>query len=290
MQKYSIKNLESLTGIKAHTLRIWEQRYNLIIPKRTPTNIRYYTDQHLRKLLNISVLYNNGWKISRIAALSEKKLLENVRKICDARCDDNDIINSLIMCMIEYNEQRFDQVYHTIINKFGFKEAILKVIYPFLEKTGVLWELDSVTPANEHFISNLIRKKIFSAIDRAAPESQDKDTYLLFLSQREMHEIGLLVAWYLLRLEGFRVIYLGQAVPYISLQESIRKTKPDVLLTFFTISSQEQIADYVRELSGFFKKKPLLVAGKPEKLSKLKSSSFIRKLTSVDALSGLIMS
>lgn len=235
MVKYSIKDLERLSGIRAHTIRIWEQRYNIIQPQRTDTNIRYYTDADLKRILNISILNNHGIKISRIAELSPEEIHEEVRTIVDLKEDDGDQVEAMIMAMVELNEQRFESIISSNINTLGFLTCIERIIYPFFEKVGVLWQTGAINPAQEHFISNLIRQKIIVAIDSLEiPTLENRKKFVLFLPESELHEIGLLIYSYVLRSAGHAVIYLGQSVPYTDLQQVCDFYKPDALVSLIS--------------------------------------------------------
>jgi len=165
LTRYSIRDLEQLTGIKAHTLRIWEKRYGVVIPKRTPTNIRYYTDEDLKKLLNISILNRHGFKISNIANLENEDLGKKIISITNKSFDSDSNIENLIISMIELDEGKFEKILTTLIINLGFEDAFIKVLMPFFEKIGVLWQIGTINPAQEHFITNLIRQKIIVAID-----------------------------------------------------------------------------------------------------------------------------
>jgi MerR family transcriptional regulator, light-induced transcriptional regulator len=183
VSSYSIKDLEQLSGIKAHTLRIWEQRYNFINPQRTDTNIRYYTDEDLKLILNISTLKDNGFKISKIADMEEDQLNKEVLKITENNLRFPDQINSMTLAMIDLDEDRFEKVISTNVIKYGFEKTVMNIIYPFLSKIGVLWQTGSIVPAQEHFISNLIRQKIIVAIDGLfVSNSEVNKSYLLYLA------------------------------------------------------------------------------------------------------------
>jgi len=268
MGKYSIKDLERLSGIKAHTIRIWEQRYNLLSPERTATNIRYYSDEQLKHLLNISLLVQHGIRISRISGFSENEFKERVSSLYhsprETVADQEDIsrINGLIVAMIELDEQKFNNIFASGLLKLGFEKNLYQVIFPFLEKVGLLWGLGQANPAQEHFISNLIRQKMISAIDGLEQPPENALTYVLFLREGELHEIGLLLASYLLKYHRFRVIYLGQNVPLQDLDEVVRLTRPFALLTLFTtaLPGGSQPA-YIQRLESNFKGSKILVAG-----------------------------
>lgn len=255
MESYSINAVEQLTGVKAHTLRIWEKRYNALIPHRTPTNIRYYDDEQLRKLLNISTLQQHGHRISTLMAMEDSEINDLLVAMAndDETGDQYDVyISSLISYMLIFDEPAFDKVYSNIIIRLGLFDAMTKVVYPFLRKTGILWSISNATPAQEHFASNIIKRKLLSAIDGIPYHDKAEKKFLLFLPPDEWHEIGLLLADYLIRSAGMASIYLGQNVPFSSLQLTVEKWKPDHLVTFFT--SGLDMDDHIRKLSAIVPK------------------------------------
>jgi DNA-binding transcriptional MerR regulator len=261
VSNYSIKDLEQLSGIKAHTLRIWEQRYNLVTPKRTDTNIRYYDDEDLKRILNVAMLNAHGMKISKIAAMTCNEVSEEIIRLTDQSLDHNDQIQALTICMIEMDEDRFEKVLSTSIIKLGFEDTILKVVYPFLTKIGILWLTGAITPAQEHFISNLIRQKLIVAIDGEVGNNTGK-TFMLFLPEGELHEISLLFSSYLIKKHGHKVIYLGQNTPDADLVSVYNMQRPDYLLTVITTSpSGEKVQEYVDMLGNEFPEAKVFVAG-----------------------------
>src|SRR5919112_3696975 len=193
MNQFSIKDIENLSGIKAHTLRIWEQRYNILIPKRKDSNHRFYDDQDLKQLLKIAYLYHKGIKISKIASLKNDDLNNAAQKLFSSDTTYANYINDLIESSLDFDEERFEQSFEQALEKEGIENVMLKVIYPYLEKVGMLWLTDHVIPAQEHFTSNLINRKIIRAID-ALPNiyKEGKKSVLLFAPPKEYHEIPLL--------------------------------------------------------------------------------------------------
>lgn len=261
MSTYSIKDLEQLSGIKAHTLRIWEQRYNLLQPKRTDTNIRFYDDDDLKLILNVALLNDNGVKISKIASMSSNELREEVMKLTERSLTHDDQIHALTICMIEMDEERFDKILSTNILKLGFEQTMLNVIYPFMSKIGVLWQTGAINPAQEHFISNLVRQKLIVAIDGQIPQRGGKK-FLLFLPEGELHEISILFASYLIKSKGHKVIYLGQSTPNDDLLAVYKLHQPEYLLTVITTSpSSEYVQEYIHALSERFGQAQILVTG-----------------------------
>ena len=232
MSFYQISDLELLTGIKAHTIRIWEKRYNLIEPHRSETNIRFYDDQQLKKLLNVSTLINNGIKISVVSKFSESEIEKNILSIStnETKTTNDVFINDLTIAMLELNEINFEKSISNSILKLGVFDAMVTVIYPFLNKVGLFWTINKTMPFQEHFASNLIKQKLHSLINNL-PHKKSNHTYLLFLPENEFHEIGLLFSNYILRAKGIKTIYLGQNIPYENIETAITETNSSHLLT-----------------------------------------------------------
>ena len=260
---YSIKEISELSGIKAHTLRIWEQRYSFIIPKRTNTNIRYYDDEDLKLILNIALLKNNGHKISMICTMDEKELLNKVKQLMEKKLGFPEQIQGLTLAMLELDEDRFEKILSTNILQIGFERTMLNLIYPFFQKIGILWQTGAITPAQEHFISNLVRQKIIVAIDgQVIPSTNYNKKYLLYLPENELHEMSLLFSSYIIKSRNNKVIYLGQNVPHNDLIRIYKDHNPDYLLTVFTTSpSVNQMQAYINKISDSFKNSTVLISG-----------------------------
>jgi DNA-binding transcriptional MerR regulator len=212
---YSIKDLEHLTGIKAHTLRIWEQRYGIVMPERTETNIRYYTDEDLKTLLNVAVLIQKGWRISKVADLNRAELN---KQVLDLALNDGHYpsqIARLLQATIDLDEPTFTAILDACIHEMGENETFTKIVGGFIHQVGVLWQTDAIGVAHEHFASNLIKQKLYTALDKlpAQVASVENPGYLVFLADQEMHELGLLYVHYILKAQGQSVVYLGQSVP-----------------------------------------------------------------------------
>jgi len=260
MAVYSIKELENLSGIKAHTIRIWEKRYSLIEPHRTNTNIRYYTDNDLKKILNVAVLNRHGIKISSIARLTDLELREEIIRV-SATSDSNDtLIDSMVLSMIDLDEYKLEAMIDKSINKIGFKSTVTDVLYPFLEKVGILWQSGDVYPAQEHFVSFLIRQKIIAATDRISNTfNQNSKKFLLLLPEGEWHEIALLFAYYLIKEANHEVIYLGQSVPYSDVLAIGASKRLDYVLFSSSISHTGfKLSRYLEDLGSAFPDKKIL--------------------------------
>lgn len=214
LTKFSIRDLEEFSGVKAHTIRIWEKRYGLLAPDRTGTNIRHYDLEELKVILNVAFLNRNGHKISRIAAMSLADRDRLVRETSNASASVEEILNSLKLAMLGFDEPMFAEVCARFVGKHGFRALVERVFVPLLEHIGVLWQTNAICPAQEHFVSNFIRQKVIAQTDGLPLSAGKKDrTYVLYLPENEIHELGLLYVNYVLRADGERTIYLGQSVP-----------------------------------------------------------------------------
>lgn len=260
MAVYSIKELEKLSGIKAHTIRIWEKRYNLIDPHRTNTNIRYYTDEDLKKILNVAVLNRQGIKISNIAKLNDLELKEEIVRVTKSTKSHDTIVDSLVIAMVDLDEYKLESIIDRSIAKIGFKTTVLDVLYPFLEKVGILWQSGDVNPAQEHFVSNLIRQKIIAAAEQLPHTFFPKaKKFILLLPEDEYHELSLLFAQYLLKESHHEVIYLGQSVPYSDVLTTGSSKHFDYILVSSTTPRPEfDFMLYLNDLAGAFPDKKIL--------------------------------
>jgi len=251
---YSIKDLERLSGIKAHTIRIWEQRHHIITPKRTDTNIRFYEDKDLKKLLNVSFLVQEGVKISKVATLNDEELSEMVQQRSHFTDNYTAEINALKMAMFEYDDDAFKKAFNESVDRYGEEETFTSVIGGFISQLGFLWQTNTVNLTHEHFVSNLIKQKIFAALDRL-PESKKEGmkSFLLYLPGKELHEIGLLYLAYLLKKKGQRIISMGQNTPNEYLVEVYDKTKFDHVISIFTVyPHSNEVEAYLEQLKHTF--------------------------------------
>ncbi len=230
MAIYSIRDLEKLTGIKAHTIRIWEQRYGLVTPARTDTNIRYYTDENLRHLFNVALLNKNGLKISKLAQMTPEEIAAKGAAIAQNNPNPNSQIDALTLAMIDLNEAAFEQVFVEYVGIHKFESAMLELVYPFLDKLRLLWLTNSISPAHEKFVGQIIRRKLMCAVDQAVPKP-DSPVFLLYSPEGEMQELTLLFIQYLLRSRGMRVAYLGANVAVGDLRDACHALKPEYVFT-----------------------------------------------------------
>jgi len=274
MAVYSIKELEKLSGIKAHTIRIWEKRYNLIDPHRTNTNIRYYTEENLKKILNVAVLNRQGIKISHIARLNDQELKEEIIRVTAISTSHDTLVDSLVVAMVDLDQYILEAIIEKSVSKIGFRDTVTEVLYPFLGKVGILWQSGEVNPAQEHFVSNLIRQKIISASDRLPNTFNPKaKKFLLMLPEGEWHDIALLFAQYLIKEARHEAIYLGQSVPYSDVLASGAAMQFDFILVSSTTNRSEfDLMVCLKDLAGAFPDKKILFYSdfrdnQPEKLA-----------------------
>ncbi len=248
--EFSIKDLENLSGIKAHTIRIWEKRYNLFQPKRTDTNIRYYSTESLQKILNVAFLNNNGYKISKISSLTKEDISKLVNEITSKELQiENHAINSLKLSMLTFNEHLFYKTYKELIELKTFKEIFYTTFLPLLHHIGMLWQTETITPAHEHFISTHIKQKILLNIEKVNEIEQNKSekVFVLFLPENEIHEIGLLFTNFELKSKGYQTIFLGQSIPTESLKDLLRLYDNITFISYFTIKPEkEDIENYLQ--------------------------------------------
>jgi DNA-binding transcriptional MerR regulator len=260
---YNINDLEKLTGIKAHTIRIWEKRFNLLYPVRSDTNIRFYSANDLKKLLNISILNKNGLKISRIAELKETEINEKVIELTTRNSDTEDQVQGLIMAMFNLNIQKFEKLLTVSYINRGFENTYTEIIAPFLTKVGFLWQTGTISPVQEHFASSIIRRKIVVAIDGLlASYSEKSKSFLLFLPEGEQHEISLLFSYYLLKKNNQHVTYLGSSVPFANIDEVNSFHKSDYLVTSFTSAySIKRVQEYIEQVATRFSDQKIITFG-----------------------------
>lgn len=250
---YDISTLEKLTDIKAHTIRIWEQRYRLLNPERTATNIRVYNDTHLQKLLNIKLLLDYGYKISEVAEMSDDKIKSTILNIIKTTSHTAHVVyeyiqNELLMATENIDEVLFERIYLNAINKYGIYKTIKDIVYPFLNRVGIMWALGNISPLQEHFASQIIIRKLQSAIDALDIVHTSKTSYALFLFPNEYHQIPLLFSNYILRSHKKQTYYLGEDVPIENIIEVVKYKKIDYLVTFITAYTVRIQDEYVMKL------------------------------------------
>jgi DNA-binding transcriptional MerR regulator len=261
MNRYTIKDLETLSGIKAHTIRIWEKRYGLLVPKRSTTNIRFYDDEELKKLLNVSMLVKHGYKISKVAALEDEQIWHEILKLNSKELSAGEVIDQLIVHLVNFDDESFGQLIERQIATLGFEETVADVIFPLFRNVGVYWQTGSIFPAQEHFVSNIVRELLINQ-SLAFKNYQATETVLFFLKEGEMHELGLLFYNYIALKSGYKTIYLGQNVPFDDLVKIEGLKKFGLVFTAFTNGiAPEELQLYLNKIEEVFKKKTVYVSG-----------------------------
>ncbi len=262
MNQFTIRDIENLSGIKAHTLRIWEQRYSLMTPKRKESNHRFYDSSDLKQILRISYLYHSGVKISRIAAMGEKTMNELLSKTPTGNSNEY-LLKELMEASIDFDEHRFEKGLNQLFSNEDLERSILEVIYPYLRKIGMLWLTDHIIPAQEHFSSNIIIRKLLMAIDQL-PQTDDNSgrETILFTPEREHHEISLLFIWFLLKKSGTKVIYMGCNTPKNIISEYLQvKTAARLHFHLITNLNNADPSSYLQELADSFPAQQIIASG-----------------------------
>ncbi len=237
MNAFTIKDLENLSGIKAHTIRIWEQRYNFLKPHRTTTNIRYYSNDELKTVLNIALLNKYGFKISHIDRMPPTEIREKILSLGDARAIQERIINDLVQAMVDLDIEGLAKIIANYITAKGIERTVIQIIFPFLEKIGILWQTGHINPAQERLVTNIIRQKLIVGIETTVSHIKLDKTFLLFLPEGEHHELGLLFMYYLIKSRGAKTIYLGANVPVKDVEYVINLKKPDIAFVHLTATA-----------------------------------------------------
>ncbi|HSO88945.1 MAG TPA: MerR family transcriptional regulator [Draconibacterium sp.] len=259
---YSIKDLEVLSGVKAHTIRIWEKRYGLLAPGRTDTNIRFYNDADLRRILNVSLLVNNGFKISKVAKFNDLKIRESVIEVSKKNKSESDYVERLILHMLNFDNIGFYNFANEIIAKKGLEEAVLKVFFVLFERIGTYWQVGSIFPAQEHYVTSILRQKLIAETDKLGVDNRNEFTMLFFLPDGELHEMSLLFYSYLAQKYGYNVIYLGQYVPFNDLAKVQLHVKIDYVFTaFINPIPKDDLENYLIKLKNTFQHQKVFITG-----------------------------
>jgi DNA-binding transcriptional MerR regulator len=269
---FTIRDIENLSGIKAHTIRIWEQRYSFLKPKRSDTNIRYYTNEDLRIILSIALLNKYGYKISYINKMSRAAMFENVLSLTGAEAKENITVNRLLECMVAFNVELFENIINDCIDASGIEKIILQIIFPFLDKVGILWLTKHINPAQERLVSNIIRQKIIAGIDSLSTKTTSSSKVCLFLPAGEYHELSLLFVAFLLKKKGVPVIYLGANIPFDELKTITSVKKPAYLYTHITTAGRSfNLEKFLSVLNKEFRNYPTIISGRITK-------SYVKKI------------
>ena len=263
MNRFSIKDIEILTGIKPHTIRIWEQRYGIIKPQRTATNIRYYTENDLKLMLNVSLLNKMGFKISKITCLKPNEIEHKVLSLVEQANDADINLSALLNCMVRLDEDTFEHLLNKYLETNGLETTMTRILFPFLYRIGLLWQTGSITPAYEHFFTNLVRQKIIAAIDKQVlTPLPDAKRFLLFLPPNEPHELGLLYAHFVIRQRGHRSVYMGLNLPIEHIICAHECCQPDFIVTTLTSCIKiNAIEEFIVQISKTFSKSKILLSG-----------------------------
>ncbi len=290
---YSIRELENLTGIKAHTIRIWEKRHGMFQPKRTDTNIRYYSNEDLKKILKIAALLQQGLKVSAITQLSNDELDEYMLQQMHQEEETDHSIEaarkSLLTALTDFDEETFNKAFSLVLLRHGLTETIIKVIYPVLENIGILWSTGAVMPAQEHFISALVRQKILSATDTLIHKTNSNEKWILFLPDGELHELGLLLANYIIRSTGRKTIYLGQSVPVENVIKVAMVTEATHIYMFaVSVKDKLEIKKQIQELNKELPSIKTFISGNPTLIQSLKLPSTMQHLQDVSSLNEIL--
>lgn len=293
MSSYSIKDLERISSMKAHTIRMWEQRYGLLEPERTDTNIRFYNDDQVKKLLNVCTLLDRGMKISRIGKLSKSEMSMEIDKVIQESFQGDvhveAIVNQALIAITTYDAGLFNELFANAVKRLGLKKTYIKILYPLLVRTGLMWVKDDLLPSQEHFLSNLIRQKLFSAID-ALPLTENGDQkWVLFLNEEEDHEIGLLFAYYLIKQLGKDVIYLGARVPFRDLSAVISVCKPTHVYSFFVSNQFDNEAETLfGRLRTSFPDVNICISGGDKKTKEIAAKTGVTFIETIENLTAIL--
>lgn len=263
MAIYSISDLEKLSGIKSHTIRIWEQRYGILRPKRTDTNIRFYEDDDLQRLLNVALLNRHGFRISKIAEMSKEDMQEQVSSVSNLKFDIDAQLDVLTLSVIEMDEVKFSRIFDNHVDQIGFERTMMEVVYPFMEKLSLLWLTGSIKPVQENFITQLIRNKLIAAIEKEPLASDRKTTkFILYLPKDEQQELSILFMQYLIKKRGFQVVNLGANLALVDLKDACQIHQPNYVFTVLSETfNREPVQRYLSNLQAAVPDSHLLLTG-----------------------------
>ncbi len=263
MAIYSISDLEKLSGIKSHTIRIWEQRYGILRPKRTDTNIRFYEDDDLQRLLNVALLNRHGFRISKIAEMSKEDMQEQVSSVSNLKFDIDAQLDVLTLSVIEMDEVKFSRIFDNHVDQIGFERTMMEVVYPFMEKLSLLWLTGSIKPVQENFITQLIRNKLIAAIEKEPLASDRKITkFILYLPKDEQQELSILFMQYLIKKRGFQVVNLGANLALVDLKDACQIHQPNYVFTVLSETfNREPVQRYLSNLQAAVPDSHLLLTG-----------------------------
>ena len=285
---YSIKDLEKVSGIKAHTLRIWEKRYGLVSPKRTKSNIRYYTEEDMRHILNVCFLYKKGYKISKIAELPPDELKQKVSGYTNIQLSFEDQIDALLLFVMELDNFQFEQILDQHIRQKGLEETMTSVIYPFLERLGMAWLSGSFSQMHEAFVTQIIRSKIIAQTENIPCETDYKAKYVIYLPPSEGQELSLLYFQYLLKKNNCRCVNLGTNIQLNDVTHAIDTIQPDYVFTIINENQVIPLQSYLNQLSEHLDKTRLLITGYQTVAPDLRIPAGVVKLASLSEAVGYV--
>lgn len=288
--RYSIKDLENFTQIKAHTIRIWEQRYGLLEPKRTNTNIRYYSEDDLKKILNISLLYTSGYKISKIAQLTETEIMEEAKSyILVTETDKQSAIDTITMLLLDFNGSAIKKVLETELAKTKFDNLYESLVLPLLNKIGQLWQVNSIKVIHEHYFSNIFREFLISNIEAVKTKPDPLKSAFLFLHDHEEHEFSILIYYYILKSNGYECHYFGQKVPMKEISSAFAHIKPQIVVSTFTAKlSEKNFMKIEATLVEMSKTSLVIVSGSQITNSDIKLTRDLTLVKNIDQLKRLL--
>ncbi len=285
-QNFNINDLEQLSGVKAHTIRIWEKRYSILVPKRTDTNIRIYGIDDLQKILNISFLNDNGYKISRIAKLSDKEVAKMVRDVSGSDSEKNRSINIFKIAMINFDQELFSKTYEDLTKTKTFSQIFNEIFIPLLDEIGILWQTQTINPIHEHFIAGMLKEKLYKNISMLEKRKgfSNKELYVLFLPDNEIHEFGLLFLYHELLLRKQKTIFLSPGLPLKDLK-FLNEIHPNpIFASYLTVAPkevQEFLNEFEREICENSYKKLLLFGAKVQAINPIEQAAHIKIYKSI---------
>jgi DNA-binding transcriptional MerR regulator len=289
MNAFTIKDLENLSGIKAHTIRIWEQRYSFIKPRRTETNIRFYSSEELKIILNIALLTRYGYKISHIDKMRPEEIRDKIVTLSAQQAQQERVVNELIQYMVDLDLDKFETILDNYIMSKGIDKTITQVIFPYLERIGILWLTNHVNPAQEHLVTNIIRQKLIVGIEGAFTHVRVNKSVLLFLPEGEHHELGLLYMYYLLKIRGITTLYLGSNVPLKDVEFVATYKKPDYLYTHLTsVTSGFNFDKFLHHVQAKLSAFPIAISGQLAQHYKKKNPSNVNLMRSLQAVTEFV--
>ncbi|MFD0975165.1 MerR family transcriptional regulator [Salinimicrobium gaetbulicola] len=288
MNSFSISQLSQFSGVKPHTIRIWEQRYNALQPQRSEGNTRFYDSSQLRRLLNIVSLTKTGMKVSKLCKMSDEELYGLQKEYINEALEESDFeyfVSQMISAGMNYDENNFEKIFSHCFIRFGLFKTYREIIYPMVNRVGLLWTTNTIPPSQEHYITNLLRQKLFTSIDSLTTEADNQGAWMLFLPEDEFHEMGLLFANYLIRSMGKKVIYLGPNVPLSSVERALEDTGAENLLLFMVHKDlPEHIEQFIAELGKIGRDKKIFVAANKELAADFSKEKAINWLYSIEDL------